>query len=100
MMVVYTGTSDVRGFSAEDFDSAGVESDSLTFEQGVPQEVEDEVAEALISEEGVFGEESFEEYSEPEEPEVPENAVDPVDVPLMGEPSEDDEDPEDSVDAS
>lgn len=64
MKVKYTGTSDFQEFGAADFKKADIEQGKLRFAQGEPKEVSDEVGQALISSEGIFGDHSFEEVSE------------------------------------
>lgn len=66
MKVKYTGTSDFQSFSKADFEKAEVDQNKLTFERGVPVEVPDEVGQALVSKEGVFGDFSFEEADDEE----------------------------------
>lgn len=63
--IAYTGSSDFQEFSKDDLAKGGVEDGKdLRFAQGEPTEVEDEVAEALLSKEGVFGDHSFTDLSE------------------------------------
>lgn len=55
MMVVYSGSSHFRNYSAADFAKAGVEVDSdFSFPQGEPVKVPEAVAQALMDPEGIF----------------------------------------------
>lgn len=68
MKVVYTGTSDVQQFGADDFKKADIDGQKkLTFNRGEAVEVSDEVGQALVSKEGIFGDYSFEEADEDDE---------------------------------
>lgn len=68
MKVTYTGTSDFREFSKADFDKAGVEGGKkLSFARGETVEVDDALGEALVSKEGLFGDESFSEAEDEED---------------------------------
>lgn len=67
MKVKYTGTADFQEFSAADFKKAGVEGKKVSFPRGEAVEVSDEVGQALVSDEGLFGGHSFEEVNDEEE---------------------------------
>ena len=71
--IQYTGGSDVQEFSHADFAKADLDQGKLRFKQGVPQEVEDDVADALTStspeESPIFHDFSFEEVEVEEEEE-------------------------------
>lgn len=59
--VVYTGTADFQEFSAADFQKADIEDQKkVVFAKGEAVEVSDAAAEALTSNEGIFGGHSFE----------------------------------------
>lgn len=61
MKVQYTGNADFQEFSAADFKKAEVDDQhKVRFAKGEPTEVSDAAGEALISEEGIFGQHSFE----------------------------------------
>ena len=66
MKVKYTGTSDFQEFSSADFKRAEIEAKKTSFPRGVEVEVPDEVGQALISDEGLFGGHSFEQVEEEE----------------------------------
>lgn len=83
MRIEYTGTSDFQEFSKADFAQAGVEQGKLSFPKNKPVEVPDEVAQALLSKEGVFGSFSFSEAKDEPEAQPELNLQrDPVDNPL------------------
>jgi hypothetical protein len=65
--VIYDGPSDFQEFSAADFKKADVEGKKVKFAQGEPTEVPDEVAQALLSEEGIFGDFKFSASEEDDE---------------------------------
>jgi hypothetical protein len=70
MIVKYTGTSDFQGFDSKDFDKAGVDGKKVLFAQGEPKEVSDEVGQALIAKDGIFGDFSFEEVKDSDDAEA------------------------------
>lgn len=59
--IEYTGTADFKEYTAADFKKADIEGKKVVFQPGVPVEVDDEIADALTSNEGLFGEELFKE---------------------------------------
>jgi hypothetical protein len=64
MIVKYTGNADFQVFSAADFKKADLEQNQLKFAKGEPKKVKDEVGQALTSEDGIFGDFSFEEVTD------------------------------------
>ena len=76
MIIKYTGTSDFQEFGKADFDKAGVEGGKkLRFARNEPVEVDDTLAEALISKEGLFGDFSFEQADEEDDDTEPKSAA-------------------------
>lgn len=68
MKVAYTGTSDFQKFSKADFAKAGIEDGkNHSFARGEPTEVNDEIGEALVAKDGIFGDFSFVSLEEVEE---------------------------------
>lgn len=65
MKVMYTGTSDYRGYSKADFGKADVENGALKFPKNEPVEVSDELGKALL-EHNLFKGEGFKEVKEDE----------------------------------
>lgn len=65
--VVYDGMADYQVFSKADFSKADVEQNQLKFKKGEVTEVEDSVADALLSSDGVFGGFNFREPKDGDE---------------------------------
>lgn len=59
--IVYDGTADFQEFSSADFKKADVDQDKLVFPRGKAVAVEDGVADALLSKDGIFGDHKFRE---------------------------------------
>lgn len=77
MRVQYDGTSDTQIFDASDMAKAGIEDSGFKkteFHRGVPTEVPDEVGQALISKEGLFGDYKFKEVNDDGEDDGTESA--------------------------
>lgn len=74
MKVMYTGTSDTRGYSKADFEKAEVDHAGMKFKQNEPTEVPDELGKALL-EHALFQGEGFKEVKE-EEAKVAEKVAD------------------------
>lgn len=61
-LVEYYGTADFKEYTAADFKKAGIENaKKVVFQPATPIELPAEVADALVSKEGLFGEELFKE---------------------------------------
>jgi len=74
MKVMYTGTSDSRGYSKADFAKAKVDHAGVKFMQNEPTDVSDELGKALL-EHDLFKGEGFKEVTEEEEAKSGEEAA-------------------------